>query len=112
MVQPDLQAMHGFAWRPTGNSEDAEDLVQDVVVERHTQLAELVSAGQLRPRLNWVLYRQFIHGLREKRRQAGPRVSDPMDADSQPDSLESLAADDHSPELALGQAQLGPMLNK
>lgn len=112
MVQPHLQAMHGFAWRLTGNSQDAEDLVQDVVVKLYPRLDELESVGQLRPWLNRVLYRQFIDGLRKKSRQADQPVSDLMDADSQSDWLDSLEADDHSPELALGQAQLGPMLDK
>src|SRR5690554_6658804 len=73
---------------------------------------ELESVDQLRPWLNRVLYRQFIDGLRKKSRQADQPVSDLMDADSQSDWLDSLEADDHSPELALGQAQLGPMLDK
>lgn len=104
MVQPHLQAMHGFAWRLTGNSQDAEDLVQDVVVKLYPRLDELESVDQLRPWLNRVLYRQFIDGLRKKSRQADQPVSDLMDADSQSDWLDSLEADDHSPELALGQA--------
>lgn len=112
MVQPHLQAMHSFAWRLTGNSQDAEDLVQDVVVKLYPRLDELESVDQLRPWLNRVLYRQFIDGLRKKSRQADQPVSDLMDADSQSDWLDSLEADDHSPELALGQAQLGPMLDK
>ncbi len=112
MVQPHLQAMHGFAWRLTGNSQDAEDLVQDVVVKLYPRLDELESVDQLRPWLNRVLYRQFIDGLRKKSRQADQPVSDLMGADSQSDWLDSLEADDHSPELALGQAQLGPMLDK
>jgi len=112
MVQPHLQTMHSFAWRLTGNSQDAEDLVQDVVVKLYPRLDELESVDQLRPWLNRVLYRQFIDGLRKKSRQADQPVSDLMDADSQSDWLDSLEADDHSPELALGQAQLGPMLDK
>ena len=104
MVQPHLQAMHSFAWRLTGNSQDAEDLVQDVVVKLYPRLDELESVDQLRPWLNRVLYRQFIDGLRKKSRQADQPVSDLMDADSQSDWLDSLEADDHSPELALGQA--------
>ena len=112
MVQPHLQAMHGFAWRLTGNSQDAEDLVQDVVVKLYPRLDELESVDQLRPWLNRVLYRQFIDGLRKKSRQADQPVSDLMDADSQSDWLDSLEADDHSPELALRQAQLGPILDK
>src|SRR5690606_32776413 len=95
-----------------GNSQDAEDLVQDVVVKLYPRLDELESVDQLRPWLNRVLYRQFIDGLRKKSRQADQPVSDLMDADSQSDWLDSLEADDHSPELALGQAQLGPMLDK
>ncbi|MDX5327187.1 MAG: hypothetical protein LPK06_00120 [Marinobacter sp.] len=33
LVQPHLTALHSFAYRLTGSLQDAEDLVQDVVVK-------------------------------------------------------------------------------
>lgn len=112
LVQPHLQAMHGFAYRLTSNSQDAEDLVQDVVVKLYPRLEELESVTQLRPWLNRVLYRQFIDALRKKNRQADRPASDLMEADSQSDWFDTLESDSRSPELELSQARLGPLLDK
>ena len=112
LVQPHLQAMHAFAYRLSGSSQDAEDLVQDVVVKLYPRLDELESVEQLRPWLNRVLYRQFIDSLRKKNRQADRPVSDLMEADAQSDWLDTLESDRQSPELELSQARLGPALDK
>ena len=112
LVQPHLQVMHAFAYRLTGSHQDAEDLVQDVVVKLYPKLDELESVEQLRPWLNRVLYRQFIDSVRKKNRQADRPVSDLMEADSQSEWLDTLESDSQSPELELSQARLGPMLDK
>lgn len=62
--------MYRFAFRLTGQQQDAEDLVQDVVVKLYPRLEELETVEQLRPWLNRVLYRQFIDSVRRKGRQA------------------------------------------
>src|SRR5690554_3894856 len=104
--------MHAFAYRLTGSRQDAEDLVQDVVVKLYPKLDELESVEQLRPWLNRVLYRQFIDSVRKKNRQADRPVSDLMEADSQSEWLDTLESDSQSPELELSQARLGPVLDK
>lgn len=112
LVQPHLQALHAFACRLTRSRQDAEDLVQDVVVKLYPKLDELESVSQLRPWLNRVLYRQFIDSVRKKGRQADRPASDMMDADSQSDWFDSLASEQLSPELALSRNRLGPMLDR
>lgn len=111
LVQPHLQALHAFAFRLTGNSQDAEDLVQDVVVKLYPKLAELESVSQLRPWLNRVLYRQFIDSIRKKGRQADRPASDLMGGASQYDWFDSLASEELSPELELSRSRLGPLLD-
>ncbi|WP_303290364.1 RNA polymerase sigma factor [Marinobacter sp. SS5-14b] len=111
-MQPHLKVMHAFAYRLTGSHQDAEDLVQDVVVKLYPKLDELESVEQLRPWLNRVLYRQFIDSVRKKNRQADRPVSDLMAADSQSEWLDTLESDSQSPELELNQTRLGPMLDK
>lgn len=112
LVQPHLTALHSFAYRLTGSLQDAEDLVQDVVVKLYPRLDELESVDQLRPWLNRVLYRQFIDSVRKKGRQADRPVSELMEADSQSDWLDSQMSDDQSPELELNKERLGPMLDR
>lgn len=111
-MQPHLTALHSFAYRLTGSLQDAEDLVQDVVVKLYPRLDELESVDQLRPWLNRVLYRQFIDSVRKKGRQADRPVSELMEADSQSDWLDSQMSDDQSPELELNKERLGPMLDR
>jgi len=41
--------MYRFAFRLTGQQQDAEDLVQDVVVKLYHRLEELEAVDQLRP---------------------------------------------------------------
>jgi len=75
LVQPHLGSMYRFAFRLAGQQQDAEDLVQDVVVKLYPRLEELESIEQLRPWLNRVLYRQFIDSVRRKGRQADSPLS-------------------------------------
>lgn len=112
LVQPHLKAMHAFAYRLTANSQDAEDLVQDVVVKLYPRLEELEAVDHLRPWLNRVLYRQFIDTLRKKNRQADRPASDLVDADDQPDWFDAMESDQQSPDLEVARHRLGPLLDR
>lgn len=95
-VQPHMQSMYAFAFRLTGQRDDAEDLVQDVMVKLFPRLEELEVVEQLRPWLNRVLYRQFIDNTRKKGRQNEVSVStltDVADQDSFLDSFDSHSQD-------------------
>jgi len=104
--------MYRFAFRLAGQQQDAEDLVQDVVVKLYPRLDELESVDQLRPWLNRVLYRHFIDQLRRKGRQGHRPMSELVEADSQADWLDSLDAEDTGPMALLELERLGPELDR
>ncbi|MBE02507.1 MAG: RNA polymerase subunit sigma-24 [Oceanospirillales bacterium] len=112
LVQPHLEGMYRFAFRLTGQQQDAEDLVQDVVVKLYPRLSELESVDQLRPWLNRVLYRQFVDQLRRRNRQGEHALTDLVDGDGQNDWLDTLDAEDDGPVSKLARAQLGPALDE
>lgn len=112
LVQPHLEAMYRFAFRLSGQQQDAEDLVQDVVVKLYPRLGELESVEQLRPWLNRVLYRHFIDQVRRRGRRGEVTVSDMVEDGRQVDFLDSYAAD--SPEFIeqISAERLGPVLDE
>lgn len=112
LVQPHLEVMYRFAYRLAGQQQDAEDLVQDVVVKLYPRLDELESVEQLRPWLNRVLYRHFIDQVRRKGRQGDRPLSELIDGDSHTDWLDSLESDEEGPEALLEQERLGPALGR
>ncbi len=106
--------MYAFAYRLTGTRQDAEDLVQDVVVKLYPpRLSELETVEQLRPWLNRVLYRQFVDSIRRRGgRRADRAASELMEADHQADWFDALESHDATPELVFDQSRLGFMLDE
>lgn len=104
--------MYRFAFRLAGQQQDAEDLVQDVIVKLYPRLDELESIDQLRPWLNRVLYRHFIDQVRRKRRQSDRPLSEVVDAENQSAYMESFASDDAGPEALVDSSRLGPVLDQ
>lgn len=88
--------MYYFAYRLTGQQQDAEDLVQDVVVKLVPRLDELEGVEQVKHWLNRVLYRHFIDVTRKQARRKEVSASMLVDADSQTSFMESLG--DASPD--------------
>lgn len=111
LVQPHLQGMYRFAFRLAGQQQDAEDLVQDVVVKLYPRLDELESVDQLRPWLNRVLYRHFIDQVRRKGRQSDRPLSEVVEPGLQSSYLDSFVADCPEPDEQLDMDRLGPVLN-
>lgn len=111
LVQPHLEPLYRFAYRLAGQQQDAEDLVQDVVVKLYPRLEELEAVEQLRPWLNRVLYRHFIDQVRRKGRRADVPVSEVADTEHQDAFLDSYASD--LPDFAeqIDSARLGPVLD-
>ncbi len=103
--------MYRFAYRLSGQQQDAEDLVQDVVVKLYPRLDELESVEQLRPWLNRVLYRHFVDQVRRRGRRGEVTVSDLVEDGRQVDYLDSQASE--SPEFAeqISTERLGPVLD-
>lgn len=109
-VQPHLQSMYAFAFRLTGQRDDAEDLVQDVMVKLFPRLEEIESVEQLRPWLNRVLYRQFIDHTRKIGRRNEVSVSTLTDVTDQDGFLDSFDANTSDAFESINQDQLSETL--
>lgn len=100
LVRPHVDHLYRVAYRFTGRQEDAEDLVQDLLVKLYPRQAELAAVEQLRPWLTRVLYRHFVDQHRKQRRMTllgGGSGED--DGGSEP-SFDKFAADNPGPEAA------------
>lgn len=64
----ELETIFRVAYRLTGNSHDAEDLVQDVCERALRQAPEFPAAGDCRRWLLRVLYNRFVDGRRQRQR--------------------------------------------
>ncbi|MCB2183744.1 MAG: RNA polymerase sigma factor [Desulfobulbaceae bacterium] len=60
LVTPHIENMYRLAYRFTGNTADAEDLVQDVLVKVYPRRQEVARIEKLRPWLVKILYRVFV----------------------------------------------------
>lgn len=105
-VRPWLGGMYRFAYRLTGQREDAEDLVQDVLTKLFPRAEELYAVEQPGAWLNRVLYRHFIDLTRKRGRQADRPASAIMSDEVSRDFLDSLVDSGADPEDQLGKAQL------
>jgi len=103
--------MYRFAFRLTGQQQDAEDLVQDVVVKLYTRLGELEDVEQLRPWLNRVLYRQFIDSVRRKGRRADIALSE-IKQDGETNLMDNFPAGLPDITDQLDSARLGAALDQ
>lgn len=68
LVRPHLDVMYRMAYRWTRRREDAEDLVQDVVVKLVDRVDEMAQVDKLRPWLIRILYRRFVDTYRRQQR--------------------------------------------
>lgn len=105
-VRPHLGGMYRFAYRLTGQREDAEDLVQDVLTKLFPRAKELYEVDQPGAWLNKVLYRRFIDLTRKRVRQADRPASSLMSDDAGADFLDSLVDNGAGPARQLGDEQL------
>ncbi|HYW03269.1 MAG TPA: RNA polymerase sigma factor [Gammaproteobacteria bacterium] len=109
LLRPHIPALYRFAFHLAGNQDDAEDLVQDLLLRLYPRRDELAGIDKLRPWLARVLYRLHIDRGRRQRRSpvvyaeigGGPRDPD-ADSDggwSVPEPASEDPADD--PEASL-----------
>lgn len=76
LVRPHLEYLYRLAYRFCGRPEDAEDLVQDLLVKLYPRYAELVKVEKLRPWLVTSLYRMFVDGVRRQARSPLELIND------------------------------------
>ena len=91
LLRPHIEPMYRMAYRWTRSQEDAEDLVQDVLIKLANRVEEMLAVEQLRPWLIKVLYRRFVDLYR--REQSSPVVQLNQDADES-DPVDRAAADE------------------
>jgi len=76
LVRPHLEYLYRVAYRFCGRREDAEDLVQDLLVKLYPRHTELVAVEKLRPWLVTSLYRMFVDGVRRRNRSPLEHIND------------------------------------
>lgn len=80
-IQPWLNDLRRLAIRLTGNTDDAEDLLQDLLLRLQPRMEEVAALDRPRPWLARVLYRLFVDQWR--RRRAGPERDEEAELDDQ-----------------------------
>ena len=68
LIRPRLHELYSQAYRLTGSREEAEDLVQDLVIKLYENRTRLEDVDNLRPWLYKAMYRQFLNRLRSTSR--------------------------------------------
>lgn len=76
LVQPHINYLYRLAYRFCGNQEDAEDLVQDLLIKLYPRRDEVAAIEKLRPWLVTSLYRMFVDGTRKKARSPLELIDD------------------------------------
>lgn len=96
LIRPHLKPLFRLAYRFTRNREDAEDLIQELLLKLYPRRDELMEVERLRPWLTRVMYRIFIDNHRRYTRSpvhlAIDYGTDEQNADPV-DSLISLGGD-------------------
>ena len=68
LMRPHVPALYRYAYRWTGDVDQAEDLVQDALTRVFQELPQLLQIERARPWVTRVMYRIFIDNLRRTHR--------------------------------------------
>ena len=107
LIRPHLDRMYRLAYRFTGHREDAQDLVQDVLLKLHAQRDRLAEVEAVSTWIGRVMYNQFIDNLRRYKSRRLALVDDPAVA-SDPD--QAPATDASTEDLAEGEFTINRVL--
>lgn len=103
LVMPHTEGLYRLAYHYTGNTSDAEDLVQELLIKLYKRTDEMASIDNLRPWLAKSLYHLYIDRVRYSQRQPidmaeeidsihhSEPLSPPLDEPSQYDLQRDLA---------------------
>ena len=95
LVRPYLDRLYRLAYRLTGHREDAQDLLQDVLLKVHSDRDRLAATDSPGAWLSRVLYNQFVDNRRRYLRRRLNVVADPaaaIDAAAAPHATSSPEA--------------------
>ncbi len=84
LVRPHLERLYRLAYRLTQHREDAQDLVQDVLLKLHPQVDSIAEIDAVATWLSRVLYNQFIDNQRRYARRR-MRIVEHRDYSADPD---------------------------
>lgn len=114
LLREHVPALYRAAYRWTGTVDQAEDLVQDLLVRLYPRLDELRTLDQVKPWALRVMYRLFVDRLR-RQRKSPVRFEGDLEADGANDRYEGLA-DELDPEVLvereLAQERIGAAWNQ
>jgi len=104
-IRPHLTTLYQYAYRLCGHPDDAEDLVQDLLINLYNKDIDLRSLKKAKTWLLKSLYHQFIDFTRkQKRNPSVPNFED------ETDNLNQQVDAAHTPYQSVEQARLGEKL--
>lgn len=105
LLRPYVEGLYRLAYRFCGSKEDAEDLVQDLLVKLYPKVEELEQVNNLQSWLATVMYRQFVDRSRRNTRSPVRLVDDE-------EYIEAAPSDIPTPEAAAVNDQTGMQLQQ
>ena len=111
LIRPYVVPMYQTAFRLTGDRDDAEDLVQDVLTKLYPQADKLQSVTDLKPWLARAVHNRYVDTVRKRIRSPGTVANDfaylsAVDKTAQPD--DQLENDDLASALHRALGSLAP----
>lgn len=106
LVRPHLQPLFRLAYRLTRSREDAEDLIQELLLKLYPRRHELMEVERLRPWLTRVMYRIFIDNHRRYTRSPIHLAIDYGADEQNTDPIDNIASPGGDPEQETEQSVL------
>jgi RNA polymerase sigma-70 factor (ECF subfamily) len=106
-IRPYLAVLYNYAYRFSGHPDDAEDLVQELLLNLYHKEIDLSELKQAKTWLIKSLYHQFIDFTRKQKRN--PSVPN---HDDETDTLHQQTDSSDNPHLVVEQSRLGEKLEK
>jgi len=105
LLQPCLKSAYRLAYRFCGNADDAEDLVQDLLIKLFARRIDLSEIEQLQPWLAKSLYRLYVDTIRKHKRS-------PLSYVDEEDVTMQQGGDELTPFSQIQRGQLRAMISK